>query len=203
MSTLQQFIDDFLQGNGDDAINAALGHEFIPPPEPSPGPLMDPRAAAALSALAANGLSDEQSTLQGLLSCVPADQQGNPLDILLNLASLFERAGLMTQPRAVAPSVPSVPALPPADDDARGASPARCALTTLPKEILRHVLGTRRARFAGLDRLMYREDIRKLLDRWVPWSRHVDTVPPPPGALAVRWSSFEHMRTYARNARAA
>lgn len=51
MSTLQQFIDDFLQGNGDDAINAALGHEFIPPPEPSPGPLMDPRAAAALSAL--------------------------------------------------------------------------------------------------------------------------------------------------------
>ena len=63
--------------------------------------------------------------------------------------------------------------------------------------------GTRRARFAGLDRLMYREDIRKLLDRWVPWSRHVDTVPPPPGALAVRWSSFEHMRTYARNARAA
>jgi len=442
MSTLQQFIDDFLQGNGDDAINAALGHEFIPPPEPSPGPLMDPRAAAALSALAANGLSDEQSTLQGLLSCVPADQQGNPLDILLNLASLFERAGLMTQPRAVAPSVPSVPsvpALPPADDDARGASPARCALTTLPKEILRHVLsyrdlrtrfgcacasrllrdavgrlslapehclvqrahpilatvcdlsaldaktlgglvmsqkdifsaepdrlgqvttptcgepplypstfllrgdvfsleltadgtdaplflatatlgihfandgngfqlrfpgtdlststtvrqlsaegtdirarilvsrrtaggfqcaklmdmvlntvssgatlrlfatstigyneavqdlhharlievgcarlrlgydtatphagfqvlissGTRRARFAGLDRLMYREDIRKLLDRWVPWSRHVDTVPPPPGALAVRWSSVEHMRTYARNARAA
>ena len=63
--------------------------------------------------------------------------------------------------------------------------------------------GTRRARFAGLDRLMYREDIRKLLDRWVPWSRHVDTVPPPPGALAVRWSSVEHMRTYARNARAA
>ena len=54
---------------------------------------------------------------------------------------------------------------------------------------------------------MYREDIRKLLDHWVPWSRHVDTVPPPPGALAVRWSrrwsSFEHMRTYARNARAA
>ena len=443
MSTLQQFIDDFLQGNGDDAINAALGHEFIPPPEPSPGPLMDPRAAAALSALAANGLSDEQSTLQGLLSCVPADQQGNPLDILLNLASLFERAGLMTQPRAVAPSVPSVPsvpALPPADDDARGASPARCALTTLPKEILRHVLSYRdlRTRFGcacasrllrdavgrlslapehclvqrahpilatvcdlsaldaktlgglvmsqkdifsaepdrlgqvttptcgepplypstfllrgdvfsleltadgtdaplflatatlgihfandgngfqlrfpgtdlststtvrqlsaegtdirarilvsrrtaggfqcaklmdmvlntvssgatlrlfatstigyneavqdlhharlievgcarlrleydtrtphaglkadvwsgprrghytdGLERLMYREDIRRLLDRWVPWSRHIDIVPPPPGALAVRWSSFEHMRTYARNARAA
>ena len=50
---------------------------------------------------------------------------------------------------------------------------------------------------------MYREDICKLLDRWVPWSRHIDTVPPPPGALAVRWSSVEHMRTYARNARAA
>ena len=155
MSTLQQFIDEFLQGNDNPEISTALSQEFVPPPEPPPGPLMDPRAAAALSALAANGLSDEQSTLQGLLSCVPADQQGNPLDILLNLASLFERAGLMT------------------------------------------------ARFAGLDRLMYREDIRKLLDRWVPWSRHVDTVPPPPGALAVRWSSVEHMRTYARNARAA
>ena len=51
--------------------------------------------------------------------------------------------------------------------------------------------------------MMYREDIRRLLDRWVPWSRHIDIVPPPPGALAVRWSSFEHMRTYARNARAA
>ena len=444
-TTLQQFIDEFLQGNDNPEISTALSQEFDPPPEPSPGPLMDPRAAAALSALAANGLSDEQSTLQGLLSCVPADQQGNPLDILLNLASLFERAGLMTQPRAVAPSVPSVPsvpALPPADDDARGASPARCALTTLPKEILRHVLSYRdlRTRFGcacasrllrdavgrlslapehclvqrahpilatvcdlsaldaktlgglvmsqkdifsaepdrlgqvttptcgepplypstfllrgdvfsleltadgtdaplflatatlgihfandgngfqlrfpgtdlststtvrqlsaegtdirarilvsrrtaggfqcaklmdmvlntvssgatlrlfatstigyneavqdlhharlieagcarfrleydtatphagfkadiwsgprrghytdGLERLMNREpqDIRKLLDRWVPWSRHVDTVPPPPGALAVRWSSFEHMRTYARNARAA
>ena len=103
-TTLQQFIDEFLQGNDNPEISTALSQEFDPPPEPSPGPLMDPRAAAALSALAANGLSDEQSTLQGLLSCVPADQQGNPLDILLNLASLFERAGLMTQPRAVAPS---------------------------------------------------------------------------------------------------
>ena len=66
--------------------------------------------------------------------------------------------------------------------------------------------GPRRGHYTdGLERLMNREpqDIRKLLDRWVPWSRHVDTVPPPPGALAVRWSSFEHMRTYARNARAA
>ena len=103
-TTLQQFIDEFLQGNDNPEISTALSQEFVPPPEPPPGPLMDPRAAAALSALAANGLSDEQSTLQGLLSCVPADQQGNPLDILLNLASLFERAGLMTQPRAVAPS---------------------------------------------------------------------------------------------------
>ena len=33
MSTLRQFIDDFLQVYGDDAINAALGHEFIPPPD--------------------------------------------------------------------------------------------------------------------------------------------------------------------------
>ena len=91
-TTLQQFIDEFLQGNDNPEISTALSQEFVPPP----GPLMDPRAAAALSALAANGLSDEQSTLQGLLSCVPADQQGNPLDILLNLASLFERAGLTT-----------------------------------------------------------------------------------------------------------
>ena len=129
MSTLQQFIDDFLQGNGDDAINAALGHEFIPPPEPSPGPLIEVGCAR----------------------------------LRLGYDTATPHAGFQVLISS----------------------------------------GTRRARFAGLDRLMYREDIRKLLDRWVPWSRHVDTVPPPPGALAVRWSSVEHMRTYARNARAA
>ena len=111
MSELQQFIDDFLHGNGDDAINAALGH--VPPPEPPIGSRLHPRALAGFQAELSAGEID------GELQSV------------------------------------------------------------------------------------YREDIRKLLDRWVPWSRHVDIVPPPPGALAVRWSSFEHMRTYARNARAA
>jgi len=58
-TTLQQFIDEFLQGNDNPEISTALSQEFDPPPEPSPGHLMDPRAAAALSALAANGLSDD------------------------------------------------------------------------------------------------------------------------------------------------
>ena len=132
MSTLQQFIDDFLQGNGDDAINAALGHEFIPPPEPSPGPLIEVGCAR----------------------------------LRLGYDTATPHAGFKADIWS----------------------------------------GPRRGHYTdGLERLMNREpqDIRKLLDRWVPWSRHVDTVPPPPGALAVRWSSFEHMRTYARNARAA
>ena len=204
MSTLQQFIDEFLQGNDNPEISTALSQEFVPPP----GPLMDPRAAAALSALAANGLSDEQSTLQGLLSCVPADQQGNPLDILLNLASLFERAGLMTQPRTIGYNE-AVQDLHHARLIEVGCARFRLEYdTATPHAGFKTDIwsGPRRGHYTdGLERLMNREpqDIRKLLDRWVPWSRHVDTVPPPPGALAVRWSSFEHMRTYARNARAA
>ena len=154
-TTLQQFIDEFLQGNDNPEISTALSQEFDPPPEPSPGPLMDPRAAAALSALGYN------EAVQDL-----------------------HHAGLIEV----------------------GCARLRLGYDTATPHAGFQVLissGTRRARFAGLDRLMYREDIRKLLDRWVPWSCHVDTVPPPPGALAVRWSSVEHMRTYARNARAA
>jgi hypothetical protein len=44
--------------------------------------------------------------------------------------------------------------------------------------------------------VMNTPDLRAMLDHWVPWSRHVDNVPLPPAG----WSSFEHMRTYARNA---
>ena len=49
--------------------------------------------------------------------------------------------------------------------------------------------------------IMNTSDLRTMLDHWVPWSRHVENIPLPPGAPAVRWSSFEHLRTYARNAR--
>ena len=42
---MQQFIDEFLQGNDNPEISTALSQEFNPPPEPPPGPLMDPTRA--------------------------------------------------------------------------------------------------------------------------------------------------------------